>query len=269
MGRRQYSAPVNTLLTYGSVYGIRKWPNYLEFGLSQDHISELIMMLIDEDLIWADSNSVEVWAPIHAWRALGQLQAVEAIPALLDQLYRIDAYDDDWVGEELPDVFAMIGAPAIPGLTHYLADAQQTLFARVGAAHSLANIGTQHPDTRQPCITGLEGQLAQYSHNDPTLNGFLVSFLLELKAVEALTTIQHAYQRKCVDLSITGDCEDAEIELGVRDARVTPRPRFGWFESPEISQNPPAARGGKKKIGRNDPCPCGSGKKYKKCCLNT
>ena len=24
--------------------------------------------------------------------------------------------------------------------------------------------------------------------------------------------------------------------------------------------------GGKKKIGRNDPCPCGSGKKYKKCC---
>ncbi len=23
----------------------------------------------------------------------------------------------------------------------------------------------------------------------------------------------------------------------------------------------------KKKIGRNDPCPCGSGKKYKNCCL--
>ena len=24
-----------------------------------------------------------------------------------------------------------------------------------------------------------------------------------------------------------------------------------------------------KKIGRNDPCPCGSGKKYKNCCLKT
>jgi uncharacterized protein len=23
----------------------------------------------------------------------------------------------------------------------------------------------------------------------------------------------------------------------------------------------------KAKIGRNEPCPCGSGKKYKKCCL--
>ena len=26
--------------------------------------------------------------------------------------------------------------------------------------------------------------------------------------------------------------------------------------------------GTKKKIGRNAPCPCGSGQKYKKCCLN-
>ena len=25
---------------------------------------------------------------------------------------------------------------------------------------------------------------------------------------------------------------------------------------------------GRQKVGRNDPCPCGSGKKYKKCCLN-
>lgn len=24
---------------------------------------------------------------------------------------------------------------------------------------------------------------------------------------------------------------------------------------------------GHKKVGRNDPCPCGSGKKFKKCCL--
>ena len=25
--------------------------------------------------------------------------------------------------------------------------------------------------------------------------------------------------------------------------------------------------GEESKVGRNDPCPCGSGKKYKKCCL--
>ena len=31
---------------------------------------------------------------------------------------------------------------------------------------------------------------------------------------------------------------------------------------------PPASFGGRRKSGRNDPCPCGSGRKYKRCCLN-
>lgn len=31
---------------------------------------------------------------------------------------------------------------------------------------------------------------------------------------------------------------------------------------------PSPARRGESRVGRNDPCPCGSGKKYKKCCLH-
>lgn len=30
--------------------------------------------------------------------------------------------------------------------------------------------------------------------------------------------------------------------------------------------NPPQPVTAEKKVGRNEPCPCGSGKKYKKCC---
>ena len=30
---------------------------------------------------------------------------------------------------------------------------------------------------------------------------------------------------------------------------------------------PPGPTARRVKVGRNDPCPCGSGKKYKKCCL--
>ena len=37
--------------------------------------------------------------------------------------------------------------------------------------------------------------------------------------------------------------------------------------SPYESFQQPVIRIGEK-VGRNDPCPCGSGKKYKKCCLN-
>jgi preprotein translocase subunit SecA len=31
-------------------------------------------------------------------------------------------------------------------------------------------------------------------------------------------------------------------------------------------QRPPAAKRSPDKVGRNSPCPCGSGKKHKKCC---
>ena len=34
----------------------------------------------------------------------------------------------------------------------------------------------------------------------------------------------------------------------------------------ELLLNPPQPKIAEKKIGRNDPCPCGSGTKYKKCC---
>ena len=34
----------------------------------------------------------------------------------------------------------------------------------------------------------------------------------------------------------------------------------------EILLNPPKSKIAGKKVGRNEPCPCGSGNKYKKCC---
>lgn len=276
--RIEYKAPVNKLLTYGSPERDHDWPDYLELGFSQVHIPELITMLTDESLHRAESTSDAIWAPLHAWRILGRLRAVEAIPALLGQLFRIDEYDDDWVGDELPEVFAMIGAPALPELTEYLADSSHMLFARVGAAACLVNIGKQHPDSCHSCIIAIEEQLKLYRRNDPTLNGHLVNSLVELDAVEALPTIRKAYHHKCVDQIVLGDLEDAEIELGVRYDRATPPSSslLGEIENAmkssastsSLSSEQTSDLDGKKKAGRNDPCPCGSGRKYKKCCLN-
>ena len=74
-----YTDPVNSLVKFGKCDQKSKWPDYLEIGLTHEHIPELINMVKDRELLWADQNSVEVWAPVHAWRALGQLRAVEAI----------------------------------------------------------------------------------------------------------------------------------------------------------------------------------------------
>jgi uncharacterized protein len=41
-----------------------------------------------------------------------------------------------------------------------------------------------------------------------------------------------------------------------------------WQSNPTPSGSAPVGSASKVRVGRNDPCPCGSGKKYKKCCLH-
>jgi len=44
-------------------------------------------------------------------------------------------------------------------------------------------------------------------------------------------------------------------------------PQQAVLEETKVSQQPMASvPRTEEKVGRNDPCPCGSGKKYKKCC---
>jgi hypothetical protein len=44
---------------------------------------------------------------------------------------------------------------------------------------------------------------------------------------------------------------------------------YAMFREDVEQGNRPGPDGRSTKIGRNDPCPCGSGRKYKKCCFET
>lgn len=61
------------------------------------------------------------------------------------------------------------------------------------------------------------------------------------------------------------DISDLEFMLDP-DAFGGKRPKAG-SSKPGRSTHVPVKHNGKY-ISRNDPCPCGSGKKYKKCCMN-
>lgn len=218
-----YPPPVNKLLTLGDPRGEREWPDYLALGISAEHVPDLIRMALDETLHWADSESKEVWSPIHAWRTLGQLRAEAATEPLTHLLVRIDRDHDDWVGEELPEVFGMIGANAIPVLVAYLSDPRHDLWARVAAGSGLEEIGKQYPPLRSECVTALTHQLERFAENDPTLNGSLLANLLDLRGVESAPVIERAFAAKKVDGSVAGDWEDVQIEFGLKTERTTPR----------------------------------------------
>lgn len=227
-----YTEPISKLLTMGDCRGQAEWPDYLALGLGPEQIPDLIRMVEDDKLNDADSESLKVWAPLHAWRALGQLRAEAAVEPLLGLLWRIEEFDDDWVGEELPVVLGMIGPAAVPKVAEYLADPLYGLWARVAAAHSLAEVGQRHPDARDDCVAVLRDTLKGFADHDPTLNGFLISFLVDLQAVEVAPLMEKAFGAACVDISILGDWEDAQIELGLLDERLTPAPHYVWLPGP-------------------------------------
>jgi len=267
---KKYSPLVSSLLAYGDGRELRQWPNYLELGFRPEHIPDLIEMATDPKLNKGDSKSLEVWAPVHAWRTLAQLKAEEAIEPLIKLLWMFDSDDDDFVGEELPKVFGFIGKKAIPALERYLFDDSNGVFDRVAAVHGLERIAASDPECREECVSIFNKKLQCFNSDDPTLNGFLVLYLMELKAIESIDLIRQAYEAEAVDLSILGDFEDVEIGFGLKKNRektsrystAIDELNADFFSS---NQNHPAR---KIKIGRNEPCPCGSGNKYKKCCLN-
>ena len=68
------------------------------------------------------------------------------------------------------------------------------------------------------------------------------------------------------------DLEDVEIAFGMKTERTKSRQRSELFQesrAKEIEDMLPTLplERSEPKVGRNDPCPCGSGKKYKKCCM--
>lgn len=223
----RYSPPVDNLLTYGSCLEQREWPNYLTLGFTVEHVPELIQMATDEDLHFADSDSMEVWAPVHAWRTLAQLRAEAAIEPLVGLLPHIDEDDeDDWTPEELPYVFAEIGAAAIPDLTAFLVDEQHGVYSRTAAANGLQHIAEKQPAMRDEVVAILVRQLERFDDQEEDFNAFLMSALVNLKAVEALPVIERAFAAGAVEEFVMGDWEDVQIEFGLKTERETPRPNY-------------------------------------------
>ncbi len=129
-----YAGPVQRLLTIGETrsYDPAEWLDYaVEFGLGREHIAELSRLACDRALNYGDPDSREAWGPVHAWRALGQLQAEASVAPLLAFLKTAES--DEAVTEELPKVFGMIGRPAIPRIERFLSDRSNPTFPVVTA----------------------------------------------------------------------------------------------------------------------------------------
>ena len=165
---------------------------------------------------------------MHAWRALGQLRAVEAVQPLLDIQDELDELDDDWYLEEFHHVFGLIGPPAIEPLAAYLSDDSHGEFPRVKAANGLREIVRRFPEAREQVVAILTAELARNQADLGSLNGFLVGDLIELEAVESAETIERAFAANVIDPMVAGDWGDVRRELGVPGLGIAPDRSAGW-----------------------------------------
>ena len=200
-----YTSPVDKLLTLGKPKSTTpdSWPNYLELGLGPQHIPELICMATDpvfrslEAEQESEEDDPDYWAPLHAIRALGQLHAETAVEPLVNLLAVLE--DDEWILEELPSVYGMIGPAAIPTLSAYLSDASHDVYSRAYASNGLIDIAKRYPESREECIAAISKQLEAFEENDYELNAFIIGDLAGINAVETLPLIERAFKADRVD----------------------------------------------------------------------
>lgn len=241
----RYPPPFDKLLTLDS----DRYPALYKriAAMGDKAVPTLIKIATDEALNRASEESSLVRAPLHALRILTKIGPAEAVePLMFDQVNP----EDEWFHEELPDLFAAIGEPAIEPLAEYLADESQDWYPRAGAAHSLRRIGEENPGLRGHVISVLRKQLVRRDI-DPEVNAYIVSALAHLNAEEVLPDIRQAFRQRRVDSLVIG--------LDTVDMIMGKKP-WPWEE-----KGVPARRDIPKDLGRNDPCWCGSGKKYKHC----
>jgi tetratricopeptide (TPR) repeat protein len=222
----QITGDADTLLMELRLAGEHPDPAVLEKikALGDMVVPLLIAMALDEQYYEADSEGLDVWAPGHAVRLLGALGAAEAVEPLLGLFSR----DEDWLCEELPDCLGQLGAPALGPVREMLFDRTRQVNARTKAAAALVKIAQHHPTLRAGVVAALAARLdpaEAQTPDDETMNGHVISGLLDLQATEAMPAIERAFAEDHVDQRIVGLTE-AQEELGL----VASRPAPAWQE---------------------------------------
>jgi hypothetical protein len=278
--------PYSRLLTLGegdfeSIYDTVA--NTLKAGNAASAVHRLVQMVQDETYYDYDEEFVESanedprgWTRLHALRVL--IRMGDAAQAGIEPLLPLLNDEDDYLREEIPFYYAAMGQPAIEPLTRILRDMKAETYLRAGAGESLAEIGEKVPELRPVIIPILEDALLG-EKEDSAFAAFLIINLLDLGSQDSLPIIEQAFEEERVDEMIV--CmADVQEHFGLpvlarRPEWDYPEPEeeraggreAGLFsdmdETEETASQPYVAP---EKIGRNEPCPCGSGKKYKKCC---
>ncbi len=243
-------------------------------------------------------------AHLYAMFLLAQFRETRAYPLMVRFASLpgnlLDSLCGDFLTMDLGRVLASVCGGELEGIQSVIENADADEWARGAALSSLVTLVAAGQKGRDEIVSYFaqlfRGNLTRrWSH----VWDALVSYTSDLYAAELLQDIERAYEEGLVDPSYIG-FEDVERDLAMGKDQVLARladiphlrlvedtaAEMGWWAcfrddkpsrvngtcevSAKVTSKPAAAfsqiKVTKPKTGRNEPCPCGSGKKYKKCC---
>jgi hypothetical protein len=187
----------------------------------------------------------------------------------------------DFVTEHLARVLASVAHGRLDTIKRLAVDAEIDEYTRA-AAIDAAVIMRLHGQLPEGAAEAWLGELATSDLDDDSgvVWGELALACARLRVVAARDDVERAFRLGLIDekdirldefldeLAEPGsvvDLEPPEWAIRLIDDPVDLLSRFDW--EPDTPNEPDAPR--PLSPGRNDPCPCGSGLKFKRCCLRT
>ncbi|MBU4077810.1 MAG: DUF1186 domain-containing protein [Euryarchaeota archaeon] len=251
---------------------------------------------------WRSGGPGDGWSPLHAIHILALIKSRESFELLLDI---IRYHEDDlgnWVTEDASSLLVAFGEDFVEPIKEFTNDETLETFVRLAATSALAALGKKFP-RHQDDIKKHLTELLKTTH-DGTFAGLVAHDLASFHDPSVIPDIRRAFEDGIIDDPFIPEDEVVAAINGVfsdmdaRDFKRNTADPLNHFSRENIESlhminydeddedddefeaeidsvlkddySEPAMEEIKPKeikIGRNNPCPCGSGKKYKKCCM--
>lgn len=284
---KRYSGNVATLFTLGRemLDAVDSFSYRGDMGIAENDIEELLKLANDMDIYHytyddAEEEAKEFFGVIHAWRALSELASPEGKVFFQKFIRELeDPIFDDWMLTE----FRELMAPYRSGMFEESAEAIKNMsineWVRLEYLELIRDM-LAHDEVPKTKVNEFLSEIFATSKSK-VINAFAIGICTDHQLTEHYEAIAQCYENDLVDIDHLGDLEDVEIRFGMKTQREHPRKlteiQKQWQEAmssiDELLEEGEASTvtsytKNETKIGRNDPCHCGSGKKYKKCCIN-
>lgn len=257
----------------------------------------LISDLLSQSRTWQTTDNFAWWAPLHCIFILGKMQSAEAAAQLVNVLKqpRTHQLADlwDWVAGYWPSLFENKIADARDALTELVNNSDINLYRRYDALECLLFYAQTQSQQALNETIDKTAQLIETIDITDDARYLFANLLLDFPRQRHKPQLEKMVQqqKQYGDGTKHFDIETIETAYIRGDD-----PEWLRFSDPWKFYNPNEIIGRQyrwqqeeidfdpytlnddyvtdtyiretPKVGRNDPCPCGSGKKYKKCCLH-